>query len=124
MIKVTCISSGETLKSLNFQSVKTNVQRASRRIILRLLASLESIIGFSQLSYGRFCSLHQRLLVDIRHRFSGAISDVIVRRWPHLGESLEGVGLAQVNDEHPYIRVADKLVETLLQVRIGLEDER
>ena len=105
----------------NFQSVKTNVQRASRRIILRLLASLESIIGFSQLSYGR---LHQRLLVDIRHRISGAISDVIVRRWPHLGESLEGVGLAQVNDEHPYVGVADKLVETLLQVRIGLEDER
>ena len=81
-------------------------------------------MGFSQLSYGRFGLLHQRLLVDICHRFSGAVSDVVVRRWPHLGESLEGVGLSQVNDEHPYVRVADKLVETLLQVRICLEDQR
>lgn len=51
--------------------------------------------------------------------------DHVVRgRGPHLGQSIHHILLLQIEDDDSDVRVAYQKVETLIQLRLGLEDQR
>ena len=48
---------------------------------------------------------------------------VIARAGPHLCQSVKGAVLGHVDDDDPDVRVADEVVQALVQGGLALEDE-